>query len=99
MEAFDPRRARADFPALGELVHGRPLVYLDNAATTQMPAAVIEAVARHARQGRGNVHSGVHALSERATAAYEAARATVQRFVNARSADEIVFVRGATEGL
>jgi len=80
-------------------VRGQPLVYLDSAATTQMPAAVMEAVARFGRESRANVHRGVHELSERATAAYEGARAKVQRFVNAREAREIVFVRGATEAI
>ena len=98
-EAFHPLRARADFPALAQQVHGHPLAYLDNAATTQMPAVAIEAAARFSRTDRANVHRGVHTLSERATAAYEAARATLQRFVNAREAREIVFVRGATEAI
>jgi cysteine desulfurase/selenocysteine lyase len=98
-ETFQPARARADFPGLAQSVHGRPLAYLDNAATTQMPAVAIEAVANLSRAGRGNVHRGVHTLSERATAAYEGARATVQRFVHARDVREIVFVRGATEAI
>jgi cysteine desulfurase/selenocysteine lyase len=97
--AFDARRARADFPALAQLVRGRPLAYLDSAATTQVPAAVIQAVARFSSESRANVHRGVHELSERATAAYERARATAARFVNARDAREIIFVRGATEAL
>jgi cysteine desulfurase / selenocysteine lyase len=90
---------RADFPALAVRVHDCPLAYLDNAATTQMPAAVIEAIAGFARAGRANVHRGVHALSERATAAYEGARSAVQRFVNAPEAREIVLLRGATEAI
>ncbi len=98
-ERFQPERARADFPALDQRVHGRPLAYLDNAATTQMPAAVIDAVAAFGRANRANVHRGVHTLSERATAGYEEARAAVQRFINARAAREIVFVRGATEAI
>ena len=98
-ERFQPERARADFPALAQLVHDRPLAYLDSAATTQMPAAVIDAVAAFGRADRANVHRGVHTLSERATAAYEAARAAVQRFINAREANEIVFVRGTTEAI
>jgi cysteine desulfurase/selenocysteine lyase len=97
--SFDPRRVRADFPALAQWINGRPLAYLDNAATTQMPEAVIDAVARLGRQGRGNVHRGVHALSARSTVAYEGARATVQRFVNAAEAREVIFVRGATEAI
>ena len=98
-ERFQPERARADFPALAQLVHGRPLVYLDSAATTQMPGAVIDAVAAFGRTDRANVHRGVHTLSERATAAYEAARAAAQRFINARDASEIVFVRGTTDAI
>jgi cysteine desulfurase / selenocysteine lyase len=90
---------RADFPALSRPVHGQPLVYLDSAATTQMPEVVIQAVSRFARQGRGNVHRGVHQLAARATAAYEGARATAQKFLGARHPAEIVFVRGATEAI
>jgi cysteine desulfurase / selenocysteine lyase len=97
--AFDPAVIRAEFPALAQEVHGHPLVYLDNAATTQMPEPVIQAIARFSRRDRANVHRGVHALSERATAAYEAARAIAQRFLNARDAAEVVFVRGATEAV
>ncbi len=91
--------ASQDFPALHGRVHGRPLVYLDNAATTQMPRAVIAAIARFSEEGRGNVRRGVHALAERAGAAYEAARATAQGFLHARDAGEVVFVRGATEAI
>jgi cysteine desulfurase/selenocysteine lyase len=98
-ERFQPERARADFPALAQLVHDHPLAYLDSAATTQMPAAVIDAVAAFGRADRANVHRGVHTLSERATAAYEAARVAVQRFIHARDANEIVFVRGTTEAI
>src|SRR5215831_1766211 len=97
--AFDPRIIRAQFPALVQEVHGHRLAYLDNAATTQIPEPVIEAVARFSRRDRANVHRAVHALSERATAAYEDARMTAQRFLNARDAAEIVFVRGATEAI
>jgi len=100
IERFSPVRARAEFPALGQTARGgRPLVYLDSAATTQMPAAVIDAVARFSRVDRANVHRGVHTLSQRATAAYEGARGAVQRFLNAREAREIIFVRGATEAI
>ena len=96
---FDVARARADFPILATTMHGRPLAYLDNAATTQKPRAVIEAIARFYETANANVHRGVHALSEEATRQFEGARRTVQRFVNARDAHEIVFVRGATEGI
>lgn len=90
---------RDDFPILARQVHGVPLAYLDNAATTQKPTAVIEALARYYREINANTHRGVHFLSDRATEAYEAARATVARFVNAARAEEIVFVRGTTEAI
>jgi cysteine desulfurase/selenocysteine lyase len=97
--AYEAARARADFPALRQLINGYPLAYLDNAATTQMPEAVIDAVARFGAADRANVHRGVHTLSERATAAYEGARAKVQGFLNARESREIVFLRGTTEAI
>jgi cysteine desulfurase/selenocysteine lyase len=84
---------------LRQLVRGKPLVYLDNAATTQKPLAVIEALNHYYRLDNANIHRGVHTLSERATAAYESARETVRGFINARSTKEIVFVRGATEAI
>ncbi len=90
---------RADFPILDQSVHGRPLVYLDNAATTQKPLAVIDALDHYYRRDNANVHRGVHTLSQRSTAAYEAARAKVQRFIGAARAAEVVFVRGATEAI
>ncbi len=93
------RSWRADFPILDTKVHDKPLVYLDNAATTQKPLAVIEAESSYYRRYNANVHRGVHALSQRATAAYEAARVKVQRLINAAGADEIVFVRGTTEAI
>ena len=96
---YDVRRLRADFPILAETVHGRPLVYLDNAATTQKPRAVIEAERRFYEQDNANIHRGVHLLSQRATEAYEAARVKIQRFLNARSEKEIIFTRGATEAI
>jgi cysteine desulfurase/selenocysteine lyase len=92
-------RYRQDFPVLQQRVHGKPLVYFDNAATTGKPKVVIEAVARFYREDNANVHRGVHLLSERATAAYERARGVVQQFLNARDSREIVFVRGTTEGI
>ncbi len=97
--AFDVRRIREDFPALGQMVHGHPLVYLDNAATSQKPQVVIDEVTRFYAQDCANVHRGVHLLSERSTAAYEGARETVRRFFNASSTQEIVFTRGATEAV
>jgi len=96
---FDVEKIRAEFPILGERVHGRPLVYLDNAATSQKPNAVIEAIANYYRYDNANIHRGVHLLSQRGTEAYEATRAAVQKFIHARSANEIVFVRGTTEAI
>jgi len=96
---FDVERLRQDFPALHQRVHGRPLVYLDNAASAQRPRAMIEAVAEYYREYASNVHRGLHALSERATAAYEGAREKARRFLGAESAKEIVFVRGTTEAV
>ena len=97
--AFDALSIRADFPALDQLVHGKPLVYLDNAATTQKPRAVIEALAHYYERDNANVHRGVHVLSERATVAYEKAREAVRAFMNARSVAEIVYTRNATEAI
>jgi cysteine desulfurase/selenocysteine lyase len=97
--AFDVNRVRADFPILQQKVHDVPLVYLDNAASAQKPRAVLEAMDHFYQHDYANVHRGVHALSQRATDLYEGARETVRRFLNAASADEIVFVRGGTEGI
>jgi cysteine desulfurase/selenocysteine lyase len=96
---LDPGIVRDDFPILKQKIGGRQLVYLDNAATTQKPRAVIEAVRRFYSTSNANVHRGVHTLSERATRGYEGARARVARFLNAREEREIVFVRGATEAI
>jgi cysteine desulfurase/selenocysteine lyase len=96
---FDVERLREDFPILGQMVHGKPLVYLDNAATTQKPRAVIDAVTAYYSRDNANVHRGVHTLSQRATQAYEDARATIQRFLNASSPHEVIFTRNATEGI
>jgi cysteine desulfurase/selenocysteine lyase len=90
---------RKDFPILDQKVHGHPLVYLDNAATSQKPRAVIDAVSRYYERDNANVHRGIHELSNRATVAFEAARARSAKFINARSADEIIFTRGTTEGI
>jgi len=92
-------RWRADFPVLRETVHGVPLVYLDNAATTHKPEAVLAAEADFYRRTNSNVHRGVHTLSQRATDQHEAARETVRRFINAASTREIIFVRGTTEAI
>ena len=90
---------RNDFPALHQLIHGKPLAYLDNAASSQAPNAVLEAEALQHRMNHANVHRGVHALSERATAAFEGARDKVRRYINAASVEEIVFTRGTTEAI
>jgi cysteine desulfurase/selenocysteine lyase len=98
-QLLDVLKVREDFPILRQKVRGKPLVYLDNAATTQKPKTVIEAIARFYTTDCSNIHRGVHLLSERATAAYEQAREKVRRFLNAAETSEIVFVRGATEGI
>ncbi|CAN7303268.1 cysteine desulfurase [Trinickia sp. LjRoot230] len=90
---------RGDFPILAQQVHGKPLVYLDNGATTQKPASVIEAERAYYMRTNANVHRGVHQLSQRATEHYEAARARIARFINAKHPEEIVFVRGTTEAI
>jgi cysteine desulfurase / selenocysteine lyase len=95
----DWSKVRADFPILDQQVHGRPLLYFDNAATTQKPRAVLEALQRYYEKDNANVHRGIHELSNRATAAFEGARTRAGRFLNARSAEEIIFTRGTTEGI
>ena len=90
---------RAQFPVLAQRIHGKPLAYLDNAATTQMPLAVQEAMQRFERHDRANIHRGVHTLSQRATAAFEEARATLKRFIGAGAQHELVFTSGTTEAL
>ncbi|WP_349594710.1 family 2A encapsulin nanocompartment cargo protein cysteine desulfurase [Azospirillum argentinense] len=97
--AFDPRAARRDFPILNQTVHGKPLIWLDNAATTQKPQAVIDRLARFYAEENSNIHRAAHALAARATDAYEEAREKARRFVGAADTDEIVFVRGATEAI
>ncbi|MGH9600579.1 MAG: aminotransferase class V-fold PLP-dependent enzyme, partial [Terracidiphilus sp.] len=98
-DGLDVEAVRADFPILARRVHGRKLVYLDNAATSQKPRAVIETIQRYYEQGNANIHRGVHFLSVEATDAHDEARAIVQRFLNAADPGEIVFVRGATEAI
>ena len=98
-QGFDPLRWRADFPILRQQVHGKPLVYLDNAATSQKPRAVLDAITGYYEHMNANVHRGVHALSERATAAYEGAREKLCGFINAASTRELVYVRGTTEAV
>ena len=97
--ALDVERVRRDFPALASKSHGHPLVYLDNAATTQKPNAVLDRIRRSYLEECANIHRGVYQLSERATAAHDAARDKVRAFLGAQKASEIVFVRGATEGI
>ncbi len=96
---YSVERIRRDFPILHQQVHGHPLVYLDNAATSQKPRAVIEAISNYYERGNANIHRGVHFLSEHATSEHEAARRTVQAFINAADKREIIFVRSATEGI
>src|SRR5881397_1688347 len=98
-EALDVQSIRSDFPILGQTVYGKPLVYLDNAATSQKPQPVIDALLRFYTLDCSNIHRGVHALSERATKAYEDSRAKIQRFINAGDPGEVIFVRGTTEGI
>ena len=99
VQPFDVQRVRRDFPILQTAVRGKPLVYLDNAATSQKPTQVIEAMRRYYESGNANIHRGVHYLSEHATEEHEAARVTAQNFINAAHAHEIIFVRGTTEGV
>ena len=96
---IDVEKIRKDFPILDQIVNDEPLVYLDNAATTQKPKVVLEAVNRYYQEDNANVHRGVHTLAERATASYEGARETVRRFINASSTKEVLFTRGTTTGL
>ena len=97
--SFDVDKIRQDFPILDEKVRGKPLVYLDNAATAQKPVQVIETLDTYYREYNSNIHRGVHSLSEKATSVYESARTKIKEFINADSEKEIIFVRGATEGI
>ena len=96
---FDVKRIRADFPILGIEVSGKPLIYLDNAASSQMPQPVIDRLVRYQKEQHANIHRGVHALSERATAMYEQAREAVRGFIHAKSVAEVIFTRNATESI
>ncbi len=98
-DGWDVERIRKDFPVLRQTVNGKPLVYLDNAASSQVPLLVIERGAQYIEQEHSNIHRGVHYLSMKATTAYEGAREKVKRFINARESKECIFVRGATEGI
>jgi cysteine desulfurase/selenocysteine lyase len=97
--SWNVERIRADFPVLHQTVNGKPLVYLDNAASSQVPQVVIDRGSVYLEQEHSNIHRGVHYLSQRATTAYEGARENVKRFINARESRECIFVRGATEGI
>lgn len=99
MSSFDVNKVRADFPVLTQEVNGKPLVYLDNAASSQVSNLVIERGSKYLAEEHSNIHRGVHYLSQHATSAYEAAREKVKRFINAREAKECIFVRGCTEGV
>ena len=96
---MNPRAVRRDFPVLDRLVHGKPLIYLDNAATSQKPVQVIDAITTYYRQYNANIHRGIHVLSEEATAAFEGARAKVAAFIGAPTTSSIVFTRNATEAV
>ncbi|MBV6446010.1 MAG: Cysteine desulfurase SufS [Ignavibacteriaceae bacterium] len=96
---MDIDKIRKDFPVLHQSVHGKPLVYLDNAATTQKPNSVIEAISEYYRLYNSNIHRGVHQLSQKATDEYEAARQKVQRYLNANSTKEVIFLRGTSEAV
>lgn len=98
-KAFDPIAIRRDFAILQQTIHGKPLVYLDNAATTQKPQAVLDALMHYYTHDNANVHRGVHTLADRATANFEAARHTVQRFINAQDSAEIIWSKGTTEAI
>ena len=97
--SLNVRAIRKDFPILAQQVHGKPLIYLDNAATSQKPKCVIDTLTRFYEMDNANIHRGVHALSERSTQSYEAARGKVRRFLNAADTREVIFVRGATEAI
>lgn len=97
--AFDVSSVRKDFPILDQMVHDKPLVYLDNGATTQKPQTVIDALDHYYKVDNSNVHRGAHTLSDRATIAFEDARKTVQRFINAEHAEEVIWTRGTTESI
>jgi len=97
--SWDVERIRADFPVLRQTVNGKPLVYLDNGASSQVPQVVIDRGSLYLEQEHSNIHRGVHYLSQKATTAYEGAREKVKRFINAREAKECIFVRGTTEGI
>jgi cysteine desulfurase/selenocysteine lyase len=99
MSNWDVEKIRKDFPVLSQTVNGKPLVYLDNSASSQVPQIVIDRGSKYLQEEHSNIHRGVHYLSQHATTAYEAAREKVKRFINAKEAQECIFVRGTTEGI
>jgi cysteine desulfurase / selenocysteine lyase len=98
-KVFDVQEIRKDFPILNQTIHGKPLVYFDNAATTQKPQSVIQAISDYYQEFNANIHRGIHTLAEKATAEYEGTREMVRKFINAASTDEIIFTRGTTESI
>src|ERR1035438_2884737 len=96
---FDVERVRADFPVLKQNIHGKPLVYLDSAATAQKPFAVVDAIRHFHEVDCANIHRGVHELSQRSTASYEETRSKAKQFLNSKTTNELIFVRGTTEGI
>src|SRR5215471_15633710 len=96
---WDVERIRADFPVLRQKVNGKPLIYLDNSASSQAPQVVIDRGSTYIEEEHSNIHRGVHYLSQKATTAYEGAREKIKRFINAKEAKECIFVRGTTEGI
>ena len=99
MKFLNPDDYRKDFPILNEIVHGKPLIYFDNGASTQKPLQVINTISDYYLHSNANVHRGIHALSEKATAAFEESRKKIARFINASSEKEIIFTRGTTEAI
>ncbi|MDQ6786381.1 MAG: aminotransferase class V-fold PLP-dependent enzyme, partial [Acidobacteriota bacterium] len=99
MSNWDVEKIRADFPVLSQTVNGKPLIYLDNGASSQVPNLVIERGSKYLQEEHSNIHRGVHYLSQKATSAYEGAREKVKRFINAADVKECIFVRGCTEGI
>src|SRR5688572_13366649 len=99
VKSFDPYLIRKNFPILSQKVYGKPLIYFDNAATSQKPKAVINSLVKYYTEYNANIHRGVHYLSQKASEQYDAVREKVQKFINAQSEKEIVFVRGATEAI
>src|SRR6188472_3960818 len=96
---YDIQKIRADFPVLNETVNGKPLVYLDNAATTQKPKTVIDSIVKYYSSYNANIHRGIHTLAEKATAAFEESRESVRAFINAESTDQVIFTKGTTESV